>query len=56
MKQYKIPSEPQFDQYLKSRGIDPSVWWLNKQTLKAPAPVQRADILRLSYNVKRNMG
>lgn len=56
-KLYKIPSEPQFDAYLRNRGIDPGQYRLHKQGLAIPKqPVQRLDILRLSYNVKRNMG
>lgn len=55
-KLYKIPSEPQFDAYLWNRCIDPIQYWLRKQGLSIPMQPQRLDILRLSYNVKRNMG
>jgi serine/threonine protein kinase len=36
LKKYKIPSEPQFDSYLRNRGIDPGQYRMHKQGLTIP--------------------
>ena len=65
LKKAKFPWQPQFDQYLWSRGIDVDHYhmhWKNSmvslidtQVANLPVHQSNVDILRLSHNVKRNM-
>ena len=59
-----LPEEPQFDRYLKAKGIDPKHFYetrsnpLAKKLIRESAKVgkdKQVDIIRLSHNVKNNM-
>ena len=59
-----LPDEPQFERYLKAKGIDPKHFYetrsnpLAKKLIRESAKVEKGkdiDIIRLSHNVKKNM-
>ena len=59
-----MPEEPQFERYLKGKGIDPKHFYetrsnpLAKKLIRESAKVDKEkqiDIIRLSHNVKNNM-
>lgn len=55
-KVHQIPRQPDFEQYLISRGIDPVQWMQQReQKLAIPQQASRVDYMRLSLNVKRNL-
>jgi hypothetical protein len=60
-----MPKEPQFERYLKSKGIDPEHFYstrsnpLAKKLIRESSKIdnkdKQVDIIRLSHNVKSNM-
>lgn len=56
----KMPEQPQFDAYIRSRGIDPEHFYSHRQNQLAQKMFEgnnptNVDVLRLSHNVKKNM-
>lgn len=63
-KSRELPDQPQFDRYLRSKGIEPEHFYaqranpLAKKLIRESAKVDKdkqIDIIRLSHNVKSNM-
>lgn len=60
LKTISFPPQPQFEEYLRNRGIDPEHYLIHKDNkfakkLLQPYNPKNMDIMRLSYNVKKNM-
>ena len=64
LKSLPLPVQPQFDEYLRGKGIDPEHFYaqrsnpLAKKLIRESAKIDKAkqvDIIRLSHNVKKNM-
>ena len=56
----KFPNQPQFDEYIRNRGIDPEHYKIHRHNnfakkLMQPHNPKNLDVMRLSYNVKKNM-